>query len=90
MVMPKYFKTVGTKIADETHAAFKKYCAEHGISMHQELKEHVEGMIEKEEKIERNTEGLEKGSRGDIQTGSSEAAEEHETTGGEWGDCPFC
>lgn len=88
MVMPKYFKTVGTKVSAETHDAFLRHCVDTESSMHKEIKDFIEGVIEEDKKVERTgEEGLERGSQGNIPGGSGGVAE---GPAKEWGDCPFC
>lgn len=86
--MPKYFKTVGTKVTAETHDAFLRHCVDSESSMHKEIKDFIEGVIEGDKKVERTgKEGLERRSQGNIQGGSVGAVEGIQKA---WGDCPFC
>jgi len=90
--VPKKYRTASTRLEAEEWENYKRLCADNGVTPFKELQQFIQGRLQpvKEEvEIERNTEGLEKGSQVDIPGGGGGSAEGVDAEAG-WGDCPFC
>jgi len=87
--LTQLFRVASAKLRKEVYDRYNLLCLEEAVTINSKLKSHIEADLG-ENKIERTTEGLEKGSQGNIQGGSGGDAESVTAFRKEWGDCPFC
>jgi len=84
-VVTKY-RTASTRLEAQEWENYKQLCEQDGLTPFKDL----QGFIKERLKIERTTEGLDEGSKGNIQGGSGGDTESITAFRKEWGDCPFC